>query len=259
MSIEVRNLDFSYGAHVVLRDVGFSAPDGGLLAVLGPNGAGKTTLFKCILGILRHYDGSIRVDSADARALSPRALAHRIAYIPQAQAQAFGYSALEMVEMGTSHGVSPVSVPGFREAEAAREALERLKIGHLAEATFAHLSGGERQLVLIARALAQNARTLLMDEPTASLDYGNQNRVLQVVRGLADEGYAVVMSTHNPQHALWYADAALALSNSRVAAFGAPEDVVNAGLIETLYGVRARMIETETGPLIAPVVFGRGR
>jgi iron complex transport system ATP-binding protein len=257
VSIVVSNLSFAYGSRAVLEGVSFSAESGGLLALLGPNGVGKTTLFRCILGLARHYAGAIQVDGADARTLPPRELAHRIAYIPQTHGQAFGYSALDMVLMGTSHGVSPLKVPGRREMDAARESLERLGISALSGKNFSHLSGGEQQLVLIARALAQKARTLLMDEPTASLDYGNQAHVLQVVRHLADEGYAVVMSTHNPQHALWYADAALALSEGRVAALGAPKEIVSAELIERLYGIRVRLIETESGPLISPEVHGR--
>lgn len=252
MSVAVTGLSVSYGANDVLKDVCFSARDGALLAVLGPNGVGKTTLFRCVLGLNRRYGGEILVDGSDARALSARELARRIAYIPQAHAQVFGYSALEMVLMGAAHAISPVSVPGRRERDAAMRALERLGIGGLSAANFMRLSGGEQQLVLIARALAQHARTLLMDEPTSSLDYGNQTRVLSVVRALADDGYAVILSTHNPQHALWYADTVLALSGGRVAACGTPEEVVRSALIERLYGVRVRLVYSEAGPLLSP-------
>lgn len=257
MSITVRDLCFSYGTRNVLTDVGFTAENSTLIAVLGPNGVGKTTLFRCILGLQRHYDGFISVDGDDAKRLSAKELAHRIAYIPQIHAQTFGYTVLDMVLMGTSHAVSSLALPGKRETETAMAALDRLGIASLAEKNFTHLSGGEQQLVLIARALAQQAKTLLMDEPTASLDYGNQAHVLNIVRGLADEGYTVILSTHNPQHALWYADTALALSAGRVAAFGAPSDVMDAALIERLYHLRVELIETAAGPLIAPVVSGR--
>lgn len=254
MSIAVEKLSFSYCTRPVLQDVSFSAENGRLVAVLGPNGVGKTTLFRCILGLQRGYTGSIRIDGADARQLSARELAHRVAYIPQIHAQAFGFSVLDMVLMGTSHALSPLSVPKQGETDAAMAALERLGIAKLAAKNFNHLSGGEQQLTLIARALAQNARTLLMDEPTASLDYGNQAHVLSAVRALAAEGYTVVMSTHNPQQAVFYADLALALFEGSVAAYGAPSEVMDAALIERLYQMRIHLIPTEQGPVIVPAV-----
>lgn len=256
MSISIEQLQFAYRARPVLQGVSFSAENGCLLAVLGPNGAGKTTLFRCILGLLSRYRGRILVDGMDARALSARELARRVAYIPQVHGQAFSYSVLEMVLMGMTYGISPLAAPKEKEAAAARAALARLGIEHLARVPFSQLSGGEQQLVLIARALAQAARTLVMDEPTASLDYGNQARVLEHARTLAREGYAVVLSTHNPQHALTYADAALALLDGRVAAYGPPAEVLDAALLYRLYGVRVEFLKTESGMLIVPRAGG---
>ena len=256
MSIEIRDLCFGYCTREVLRNVSFSALEGQILAVLGPNGVGKTTLFRCILGLQHQYSGSIAVDGIDARNLSARELAHRVAYIPQTHGMAFNYSVLDMVLMGTTHNVAMMSVPKARELDAANIALERLGIANLSDKNFSHLSGGEQQLVLIARALAQNTKILLMDEPTASLDYGNQSLVLQQVRALADDGYTILLSTHNPQHALWYANAALAIFDGTVAAFGQSREVVNTALIRKLYGVEAALVETAYGPLISPVIEG---
>ncbi|NLI53845.1 MAG: ABC transporter ATP-binding protein [Clostridiales bacterium] len=256
MSIEIRDLCFGYCTREVLRKVSFSALEGQILAVLGPNGVGKTTLFRCILGLQSRYSGSIEVDGVDAHTLTARELAHRVAYIPQTHGMAFSYSVLDMVLMGTTHNVAMMSVPKARELDAANTALVRMGIANLSEKNFSHLSGGEQQLVLIARALAQNTKTLLMDEPTASLDYGNQSLVLQQVRALADDGYTILLSTHNPQHAIWYADSVLALFNGTVAAFGQSREVVNTALIRTLYGVDATLIETTHGPLISPVIEG---
>ena len=255
MGIEVSDLSFAYCTREVLRHVSFTAGDGRLLAVLGPNGVGKTTLFRCILGLQHRYGGSISIDGEDARAMTARELAHRVAYIPQTHGQAFSYSVRDMVLMGTTHSMPMMSVPKRRELDVAQGALDRLGISYLAEKNFSHLSGGEQQLVLIARALAQQTKTLLMDEPTASLDYGNQALVLRQVRALADDGYAVLISTHNPQHALWYADTALALLDGEAAAFGPPEAVMNTELIRRLYGVEAEMVQTEHGMLLSPV-FG---
>ena len=254
MSIQIHNLSFAYSVRDVLKDITLSVEQGQLLAVLGPNGVGKTTLFRCILGLQPHYKGEIYIDGVDAHTLSARELAHRIAYIPQTHGMAFGYSVQDMVLMGTTHNVSSMSVPRQKELEQANAALEKLGISHLSYQNFGKLSGGEQQLVLIARALAQNAKTLLMDEPTASLDYGNQSLVLRQVRLLADEGFTVLLSTHNPQHALWYADLAVALLDGSVTALGAPGVVVDAKLIEHLYGVKVLLVETAQGPLISPVI-----
>ena len=256
MSIEIRNLSFAYSLREVLREVSLVAEQGQLLAVLGPNGVGKTTLFRCILGLQTHYTGTILIDGVDARTFSARELAHRVAYIPQTHGMAFGYSVQDMVLMGTTHSVSTMSIPKQKELDLANAALEKLGISSLTHANFAKLSGGEQQMVLIARALAQNTKILLMDEPTASLDYGNQSLVLRQVRALADNGYTILLSTHNPQHALWYADSVLALFNGTVAAFGPSCKVVNAALIRMLYGVDAKLIETANGPLISPVIVG---
>ena len=252
MSLTVENMSFSYGKHPVLHELTFTAEAGELLAILGPNGVGKTTLFKCVMGQERKYSGRIAADGADLAALTPRERAHRVAAIPQAHPLSFRYSAFDMVLMGTSHTLSPFNLPGEKERAAARTAMERVNISHLAERPFDHLSGGEQQLVFIARALAQQAKILLMDEPTASLDYGNRLLVLQVARDLAREGYTVLLSTHDPQHALWFADRALALKEGQALAFGVPEEVLNAALLETLYGRRIELIQTPQGPVLVP-------
>jgi iron complex transport system ATP-binding protein len=252
VSLTVKNLSFSYGRHAVLQDISFTAQAGELLAILGPNGVGKTTLFKCVMGLERRYTGTIFADGADLAALSPRERAHRVAAIPQAHPLSFRYSAFDMVLMGTSHRLSPLAVPGERERAAAREAMARVSIAHLADRPFDQLSGGEQQLVFIARALAQQAKILLMDEPTASLDYGNRLLVLQVARDLSRAGYTVLLSTHDPQHALWYADRVLALHEGKVLALGAPREVVTAQRLEALYGRRIDIIETPQGPVLAP-------
>ena len=252
MSLTVENLSFSYGQHPVLRGVSFTAKAGELLAILGPNGVGKTTLFKCVMGLERRYAGKIAADGADLSALTPRQRAHRVAAIPQAHPLSFRYSAFDMVLMGTSHSLSPFAVPGEKERGLARDAMARVRIEHLSDRPFDHLSGGEQQLVFIARALAQQAHILLMDEPTASLDYGNRLLVLGVARDLAQEGYTVLLSTHDPQHALWFADRALALQDGRVLALGKPKEIITADLLEGLYGRKIDLVETPQGPVLVP-------
>ena len=241
MSIEIRSLSFAYGEQQVLKDVSFTAQTGEFLSVLGPNGVGKSTLFRCILGLLRSYRGSILVDDEDTRQMKASQLARRIAYIPQSHYPSFNYSVFDMVLMGTTSKVSLMGGPKEAQREAAREALERVGIGHLALKGYTNISGGERQLVLIARALAQEARVLILDEPTANLDYGNQLRVMEQVRGLTDGGYTVVQSTHNPEQAFLFSHQVVAMKNGGILAMGNPAEVVTEELMEALYGADIRV------------------
>lgn len=241
MSIEVKQLSFSYGARPVLSDVSFSVEKGRLLSILGPNGVGKSTLFRCILGLLKGYSGEIRIDGADGKGLGVRELARRVAYIPQSSYPAFSYSVHDMVLMGTSSRSRTFAPPGREQEALAGEALERMGIAHLASRAYTQLSGGERQLVLIARALAQESPVLLMDEPTANLDYGNQLRVLQRVRALAEEGYTIVQSTHNPEQSYLFSHEILALRDGKVLAYGPPGDILTSGLVHALYGVEVEV------------------
>ena len=256
MSLSVENLSFSYGDTPVLRDVSFTAEKGELVSVLGPNGVGKTTLFRCVLGTLTPRAGCVTMDGQDLSALPPRQRAERIAYIPQIHPPTFGYTVLDTVLMGAARQLNAFQQPGAEQIRQAEEALEQVGALHLRERNFAHLSGGEQQLVLIARALAQRSEVLMMDEPTSALDYGNQLRILQMVRRLAAQGYTVILSTHNPQHALTFANRLLALYNGTAAAWGRPAQVLTPELMETLYGVAVDFLDTPGGPVLVPRVEG---
>lgn len=256
MSLSVENLSFSYGKTPVLRDVTFTAEKGELLSVLGPNGVGKTTLFRCVLGTLPPSSGRVTVDGCDLTTLPPRERARRIAYIPQIHPATFGYTVLDTVLMGAVRQLNAFQQPQAAHLRQAEEALEQVGAAHLRERNFAHLSGGEQQLVLIARALAQRAEVLVMDEPTSALDYGNQLRILQMVRRLAAQGYTVVLSTHNPQHALTFAHRLLVLHGGTAAALGRPADVLTPALMEKLYGVQVDFLDTASGAVLVPRVEG---
>ena len=236
MSIEVNHVSFSYGDHQVLHDVSFSAVDGQLITLLGPNGVGKSTLFKCALGLAHGYTGQIKVAGKDISNMGVRQLAQLVAYVPQYHYPSFNFSVFDMVLMGTTVLVGGLSAPGKEQLDLVEAALKRLDIFHLRNRGYTQISGGERQLALIARAMVQNAKTLIMDEPTANLDYGNQLRIMAQIKNLAKEGYTVVLSTHNPDHAFWFADKVLALWGGQVIANGAPAEVINSELIERLYG-----------------------
>ena len=237
MSIEIKDLSFSYGDHRVLNRVSFSAEYGEFLSVLGPNGAGKSTLFRCMLGLLSPSGGGTWIDGAPVSGLNEKDLAKKIAYIPQSHSPAFNFSVLDMVLMGTTAQMGRFSSPGEAQRKGAEEVLERLGIAHLKDRGYCNISGGERQLVLIARAMAQQARVLVMDEPSASLDFGNRIRVMQTVKTLTRDGYAVIQSTHDPDQAFLYSDKILALYSGEVLAWGTPKETVCNSLISRLYGV----------------------
>ncbi|MDR2485302.1 MAG: ABC transporter ATP-binding protein [Treponema sp.] len=247
VSLEARNVSFAYGKRAVLQDVSFTLSSGKLFALLGANGAGKSTLFRCILGLEPPQTGEVSLNGENIRKKSPAQLARHIAYIPQIHYPAFNYSALDMVLMGTAAQGREWSPPGAAQRQAAEEAMERIGFAHLRFRGFRELSGGEQQLVLIARALAQKASLLVMDEPAASLDYGNQFRVLRHIKALNRQGYGIILSTHNPDHAFLFADHALALHDTRIIASGAPAEVLTEQLITTLYGIPVAIRREEQG------------
>lgn len=254
MTLTVKDLTYRYAktAAPVLQGISFSAESGDFLSVLGANGAGKSTLFRCLLGGLTDYTGAIELDGRDVRTLSRRETAEHIAYIPQIHRPTFGYSVLDTTLMGLTRQLSPFRSPTPEMEKQAMDALEQMGVAQLAERNFATLSGGEQQLVLIARALCQRSDVLLMDEPTSSLDYGNQLRVLQRVSELAGQGYTVILSTHDPQHALRFSRRVLALRDGRVAAFGDTREVLTETLLRRLYGVDAALLDTAHGPVVVP-------
>ena len=237
MRIEVRNLSFSYGAHRVLNNISFSVEEGELLAILGPNGVGKSTLFRCMLGLLDNYNGKTFIDGKNIRDYTANELAQHIAYIPQSHYPSFNFSVFDMVLLGTTSQVYKFSTPGKKQKDLAMNALETLGIADLADRGYTNISGGERQLVLIARAIAQEAKILFMDEPTANLDYGHQLRAMKQVRALADSGYTILETTHSPDHAFLYADRILSIHNGTKLAHGTPKETITTELISKLYNV----------------------
>ena len=242
MSIEVQKLSFSYGDRQVLQDISFRVEQGEFLSILGPNGVGKSTLFRCVLGLLSGYTGTVLVGGADARTLSVREMAKRIAYIPQSSRPVFNFSVEDIVLMGASSSLTPFQSPGKQALARCRWAMEKVGISRLSERCFHRLSGGEQQLVLIARALVQNAPILMLDEPTANLDFGNQLLVLEQARALAREGYTVIQTTHHPEQSYMFSDRILAIQNGRVLTQGAPAEVLTEQTMAALYGVNVNVV-----------------
>lgn len=237
MSIQVSNLSFKYGNRLILDDISFKAEDSQLLSIVGPNGVGKSTMFHCILGLLNGYKGKVLLSGIDIKGLDVKKMAKLVAYIPQSHYPSFNFSVFDMVLMGTSIQVSTISSPGKKQIKLVEAALERLGIEHLKNRGYTQISGGERQLVLIARALVQEAKVLIMDEPTANLDFGNQIRVMREIKSLTKEGYTIIQSTHNPEQAFLFSDVVLALKDGKVLASGAPDEIFTEALIQKLYDI----------------------
>ena len=242
-----RDLITGHGKTQVTARMQLQIAAGEVLCLLGPNGAGKTTLFRSLLGLTPLLGGSVQVQGRPLQEWSRAELAGHIAYVPQAQAGLFAFTALDMVLMGRAARLPAWSQPGEADKDAAWSCLSEMGVATLAHRPYTELSGGERQLVLIARALAQKPALLIMDEPTASLDFGNQIRVLERLRALRERGMALLMSTHQPEHALQVADRIALLAPGRLMALGPAREVATVTALAQLYEVAPGLIQARLG------------
>ena len=247
MTITASDLGIGYPGHRVGSGITLAAGPGAVLCLLGPNGSGKTTLFKTLLGLIPPQSGGVMLAGKPIESLSRAEIARRVAYVPQAHSSPFAYLSLEVVLMGRTARLGLFSQPGETDRAAARAALARLRIEELAESDYTRLSGGQRQLVLIARALAQETPVLIMDEPTASLDFGNQALLLQEIAGIASDGLTVILSTHDPDHAFAVGTEVALLHEGRVRATGAPADALTESALSSVYGVGVRVEQLADG------------
>lgn len=229
----------------VVNNLSFSFMEGEILCMLGANGIGKTTLFKSILGGLPLLKGDILVNGQSIIGLSKQERARYIAYVPQSHTPPFPYNVLDVVLMGRAAHLSAVSSPGAKDVMIAEDALERLGIIHLKNRIYTELSGGERQLVLIARALAQETQILLMDEPTSNLDYGNQIRVLQEIRKLAKDGRGVMFTSHYPDHAFLCASKVVVLKNADEHMEGYCNEIITEETMRDIYRIDTKIMKAE--------------
>lgn len=245
MLLEIENLSGGYGGGDIVKGVSCAADAGDVLCLVGPNGCGKTTLFRLMLGFIHMSGGSIRVDGKSVQELPPKELAKRIAYIPQYHTPVYSYTALDIVVMGRASHFSAFDAPKPADRDAAFAALEKLNAAHLANQKYTALSGGQRQMILIARAICQSAKVFIMDEPGANLDYANQQLLLETVADLAKHGYCVVMSTHSPEHPAGVGSKVLLMREGRVAAFGTPREVITPELLEQVYGIEMDVVTVQ--------------
>lgn len=247
MIYEVKDLTFSYpqSDRRVLDQARLTLEEGQILCILGPNGAGKTTLLNCMAGLLQPQSGQIRVCGRDLGGMSERERARLIGYVPQLHTPAFDYRVLDFVLMGRTPQMGLFARPSGEDEELCRQVLDSMQIGHLAERSYRNISGGERQQVLIARAIVQQPKAVLFDEPTAHLDYGNQQRVLQQIRQMAAEGFSVIITTHNPDHALLLADHAAIVSRDGHIRQGKSAEIITEEALTQIYGIELRLVYVE--------------
>lgn len=251
MNIEGRDLTIGYPDRTVGRGLDVALSTGEVLALLGPNGGGKTTLLKTLLGLLKPKAGEVLLGGKPLDNYSISERARVVAYVPQVHISTFAFTVETVVLMGrTAHG-SLFSRPSGQDRAVAQAALERFGIATLANRPYTMISGGERQLVLLARALAQEPQFIVLDEPTASLDFGNQGKVMREIRALAKSGHGVLFTTHDPNHALRAADRAYLLREGARIADGPVATVLNREQLEALYRATVEHLTDRTSGAVA--------
>jgi iron complex transport system ATP-binding protein len=245
--LQTQGVGHAYGSRSVLDSISLSFHQGELVSLLGPNGCGKTTFLKILLGLLVPRQGTVLFNGQPLTRIAPRQYARHVAYVPQIHRTAFPYAVEDVVAMGRLPHQSLWQRGPHQHREWVDQALARMGIDHLRKRSYTEISGGERQLTLIARALAQGADTIIMDEPATALDYGNQIRLLQQLARLSEQGFTCINSTHTPEHALWVSSRAVLIKDGKVIADGSPSEQVTAENLERLYRVRVSVTQTEAG------------
>jgi len=244
--VQVREASFQYGDRDILHSLSIEVRRGEILSVLGPNGCGKTTLLRCIAGALRLRSGTVQISGDDVHALAAPARARRIGFLFQDHSPSFPFAVADVVLMGRAPHLGFFGFPGSRDQALADAALERVGMLHLKQRPYTQVSGGERQLILLARILVQEPDVILLDEPTAHLDLRNQVLTLRMVRSLAAEGLTMIMTTHDPNHALWFGGRAALMKDGSFVAVGYASEVMTAAALTATYGVDVAVFSPPT-------------
>jgi iron complex transport system ATP-binding protein len=246
MLLDVRCASFRYGdGRYFFKDVSFSLEPGRILSIIGPNGAGKSTLLNCVSGILKLDEGNIFLKGENQRTMKSRDIAKIIGYVPQSHTPVYGYTVRDFVVMGRAPYIGIFASPGKREYEIAEGAMVTMGISHLADRPYTEISGGERQQVSIARVIAQQPKIIMMDEPTSSLDYGNQMLVVKMIRRLAAEGYTVIMTTHTPDHAIMLDDTVALLDRDGKMHIGNTNEIMREDILKKVYRTDLKLVYVE--------------
>ncbi|MFV0439615.1 MAG: ABC transporter ATP-binding protein [Desulfopila sp.] len=252
--LTVQQACFAYKKKRILNEVTVSFAHGGVISLLGPNGSGKTTLLKIMLGLLQPDSGTILFEGQPLTTIPHRQLARRIAYVPQVHRESFPYTVEDVVLMGRMPYHSFFSTYSQADRDIARASMKKLEILHLRARPYTEISGGERQLALIGRSLAQGAELFIMDEPVNGLDYGNQIRLLQRIKELAEDGLTFIMTTHFPDHALMTANRAILLKDGTVVADGPTDETITPQVLGELYRIDVDIVSMNgNGRVCVPI------
>jgi len=242
MSFKFDHLSCGYHGKAVIEDICFELNAGEVVCILGPNGIGKTTFFKTAQGFLPPIVGKVCINGIDIARMARKDIAKQIAYVPQTKGQPFDYTVFDMILMGRASFVGNFSAPSDKDRDICIRIMEDMGMTHLQNKLFTEISGGEQQLVLIGRALVQQPKFLMMDEPTSNLDFSNQVVLLKKVNALAKMGIGILMITHSPDHALICADRVALFSKDKRVLIGSPKEVISAETLLTAYGVHVRLV-----------------
>lgn len=248
MDIKIENLDFSYKDINILNNINLKFKRGKSYALLGRNGSGKTTLIKLILGLLNYNYGIITIEGKKSKEIYTKDLSKLIAYVPQYEESIYGIKVIELVVMGRNPYLNLFDIPSYKEYELAEKALENLGVKHLMQKSYSEISGGERQLVLIARALVQNTKFILMDEPISNLDIKNQHEVLRKIKNIAEDfNIGIVLSIHDPNLAMRYCHEGVLLKDGKVINSGEIQEILCPQTLSAIYDMDFETLNSQKG------------
>lgn len=241
--LEVNHISYGYKkSSLIIKDISFSIGKGELFTILGPNGAGKSTLLNCIAGLFQTNNGQILLEGEDIEKISPKRKAQKVAYVPQNSISTYGYSVRDYIAMGRAPHLGMFLMPTENDYKIVDEAVEMLGINNCYNKSYSNISGGQRQLVNIARAIVQQPKLIIFDEPTSALDYGNQLKIMRIVKQLSKNGYSVIMTTHNPDHPILLGGYVGILNTDGNMKIGSVKEIMKEDILSEVYKTKLRLL-----------------
>ncbi|MDS0525808.1 ABC transporter ATP-binding protein [Clostridium sp. SHJSY1] len=241
--LEVNNISYGYkSSSTIIKDISFSIEEGEIFTILGPNGAGKSTLLNCIAGLFQTNNGQILLEGKDIIKIPSKIKAQKVAYVPQTSINSYGYSVRDYIAMGRAPHLGMFLMPAKSDYKIVDEAIDMLEINHYYNKSYSNISGGQRQLANIARAIVQQPKLIIFDEPTSALDYGNQLKIMRIVKQLSENGYSIIMTTHNPNHPILLGGHVGILNTDGNMEIGLVTEIIKEDILSEVYKTKLRLI-----------------